>query len=463
MERVRAGKILDRVPLCQRFVRATLVRERLTEEVDGFQVRTRLERSSGQELGDGRRADGPCVPCRADQLDRMSPVARLGPPQRHPHVHLWGELGRRFDRVCERAPDLVEATERYRCSNHFTEERMRQPHIACLAVGGDETTALELGHRTLLGQGTDARLIERSRDGENLERASFVVVDPAHAHGDHVLESLPRCKGTVPAPDALFGAQRPGLDPVAHQLAEEQHVPASRIPHELEQTSVDSIIEGGGHELVDLGSGQRLQRDQWSRSVLPQADDGIGHGLAVANSDNCRHRARRHEKMDECGGCFIEKLRIVHAENECVVSVRRVEGGDHCPQGRVSSAAERCARDQVGHRAQWNRGRGLGRCDPLRPRTGGRNVLKDLAGQSRLADTRGACEHDASAPGDGRTCQRQFFVAPYERPLVHRPLPLGKGYRPIARRLGVATEHGPLSGPVREAAGVRSQAEALGG
>ncbi len=144
-----------------------------------------------------------------------------------------------------------------------------------------------------------------------------------------------------------------------------ERVAGARLPQEVERRALDRAVERGGHERFDLGSGQRLQRDQRRGSVLPQRDDGVGGGLPAAQRRHHRGGAAAGKQRNERGRRVVEQVRVVDTEDQPATVPFGLQRADDRPQRAVASPAEGLGGNEMGDCAERNRGGGLSGGHPL--------------------------------------------------------------------------------------------------
>ena len=241
--------------------------------------------------------------------------------------------------------------------------------------------------------------LQRHPDRHDLQHAARAGRQRVQAGADELRQAHPAGRRAVPAPDATGVVQHAALDAVQDELAQEQRVAPGQLPQGLAAASVQRTSERRLEQPLDVGARQLHELEQRTQLVLPQRPQRIGHGLLVPYGDHREGLARGHDLMHERRGGIVEQLPVVDAEHEPsparAIDERMTRPRQHV---RAIRAAWIGRGQQRGERPQRDRCRRARRPYPLHGTAARARHARDLAGQPRLADTRGPGDHDAVRP-----------------------------------------------------------------
>src|ERR1700712_4330086 len=117
--------------------------------------------------------------------------------------------------------------------------------------------------------------------------------------------------GPVPAPDALDIGQGGRLAPPTDQLSQIEDVSAAELPQLLFGQSVHRRAQRSLDQLADLGAGQGLDLQPFSRAVLPQCRDWLRRGLSGAQRGDHESHAGDHKVEHQRGRGIIQQVRVI--------------------------------------------------------------------------------------------------------------------------------------------------------
>ena len=80
--------------------------------------------------------------------------------------------------------------------------------------------------------------------------------------------------------------RRAGFDSPEHELAHVQRVAAAHVPEPMQRRAVDGAGKAAVNQVAELVFGERLELDALERSVLPEAEDGVGGRLGAPHGDD---------------------------------------------------------------------------------------------------------------------------------------------------------------------------------
>jgi hypothetical protein len=192
-----------------------------------------------------------------------------------------------------------------------------------------------------------------------------------------------------PGPHLVLAAERPPVERVAAQLAQEQDVARGDLPEGVRAVPFHLTPESGFEQRRDVVPGQRLQLEVLAAAAVAERVDGPRRWLGEPHGQQHAAARRVGEVVHEPRGRFVQEMGVVHADHQRP-ALR--PAGDRVLQGRErrgllgrSELGGVVAQEGGGGTEGDGRGGAGGEeADDLRALPG--QVGQDLVGEAGLAD-----------------------------------------------------------------------------
>jgi hypothetical protein len=271
---------------CQQYVgflEALLRAEREREGKPRLEPPTAIHRGDRQALGEERIRRRPGAPGRGGHQLRRSRHTPFETPCGEPQQILSpprAGIGERGGKPgCERGLRTLGPAE------HLAVEWMYEPGINApiAALERDQVAALKPLSAPFRDQPIEQQRPDRLSERDQLQRFPVCRRELADTRSHDLRDPRPRIERAAPAPDTVGRSERPSLEAVAHELVQEQRVPARCFPQSEHGRAFDLAVERQSEQPPHLRLGEGLQLDVMRESVLPQRQDRISDRLARAN------------------------------------------------------------------------------------------------------------------------------------------------------------------------------------
>ena len=332
------------------------------------------------------------------------PAARGDAPHRHLDHVLAAPRAAGLDEVGQLLLDAAPPQGRQPLAQHLAVQRVGQAHRGATPRRHErhEAARLEGVQRRRTVGGLEIGEAEPLAHGQQLEHGEAGVVDPGQVLGDELLQRRRRRQRPGEVPHAPGVEQRASFPGRPHELGEHLEVAAGQPGQLGERVRRHRAVEGPVQQRAELSLGQRRQVQTHDVAVALEGAEPRRRGVRRSYGAQQEHRPG-HDEWDQYGDrCLVEQVEVVDHQDEALVAGQPAElGSGVVEQGRALVRAdaqleEGGRRQEVGERAEGDRRRRRVADRPLDPVPRLLGEAQRLLGQTGLADTGRAEQHDAS-------------------------------------------------------------------
>ena len=287
------------------------------EQQPRLEAPARLHRRAGEPLGQRRIERGQRPGGRSREEPRV--VGRAGgePPEGDPEQIAAAPRAARLHRCREPSGDRLAARRRQLRPHRLGVQPVDDIDEPPPAVGAalDELAALEPLERLQL-VGLEQPYLERGSGRHQLQQPPSARAGVVDAQVDELGQPGPGLDLAAPAPDAAPLLQEAAVEPVPHELAQEQDVAPGQLPHRVDAGTVDRPPKRGLQQRRHGVAVELPQLQPQAQLVLRQPPHRIGPRLVTPESDDREDLVGGDQLMDKRRRRVVEELAVVDAQHE---------------------------------------------------------------------------------------------------------------------------------------------------